>query len=62
MFQEAETRLSKAPKGERCETDGKTVKFDLCVIGLMANIEDTTRNGVTERNFYKAVEHFMSTQ
>lgn len=45
-FQKADTRISKDTEVERYKMDGKTMKFDHCVIFLMENIEGTTRNGI----------------
>lgn len=47
---------------ERYRTGGKIVKFDLCVIRLIANIESATGNGGAERTFYMAIGRVTSTR
>ena len=51
-FQEAEVGTSEDTEVERCRTDGKIAMSDLCVVGLMANIEGTAGNGGTKTGIF----------
>lgn len=46
----------------KVQEGGKIVKFDLCVIRLIANIESATGNGGAERTFYMAIGRVTSTR